>query len=441
MESLSYAFEGRALLFADDTDFQVDGLMRSRNLLDKWDGESLPIPSRNSVESMAFAEPVLPDPMRKSVLGDQCLKISGDEANDPSGKSLLSTSTLTLNSLTEFSTRFSSSMSAAIDEKLAAPKEKNGNQFSVDNSVLSSPEPFVPAKRARITNFQSQIPTCQVLGCNKDLSSSKDYHKRHKVCDVHSKTAVVIVNGIQQRFCQQCSRFHVLAEFDEGKRSCRKRLAGHNERRRKPQFDNHLGAAYFTTDASTFSRFLSGGFFGLQYNEPANGSGHLKLEEEPSQISQLPAPVKFSESLPKSLLHLHGMGKHCALSLLSAQSQNLVSNSAGASMPHPQIVLEDLHANLCTIQNSAKRFGSDNLTRSIVNSSGAEEQTSVGLEVPQTELSQEPNTLMLKSYLSSEGANTVDLLELSIHLQRVEQQKHYTQVKLENGIFCHSTIT
>jgi hypothetical protein len=29
-------------------------------------------------------------------------------------------------------------------------------------------------------------------------------------------------------------RFHVLAEFDEAKRSCRKRLTEHNRRRRKP---------------------------------------------------------------------------------------------------------------------------------------------------------------------------------------------------------------
>lgn len=28
-------------------------------------------------------------------------------------------------------------------------------------------------------------------------------------------------------------RFHDLQEFDEGKRSCRRRLAGHNRRRRK----------------------------------------------------------------------------------------------------------------------------------------------------------------------------------------------------------------
>jgi hypothetical protein len=34
-------------------------------------------------------------------------------------------------------------------------------------------------------------------------------------------------------------RFHLLSEFDDGKRSCRKRLAGHNERRRKPQVGVH----------------------------------------------------------------------------------------------------------------------------------------------------------------------------------------------------------
>lgn len=33
-------------------------------------------------------------------------------------------------------------------------------------------------------------------------------------------------------------RFHVLQEFDEGKRSCRRRLAGHNKRRRKTHPDN-----------------------------------------------------------------------------------------------------------------------------------------------------------------------------------------------------------
>ncbi|CAL5183460.1 unnamed protein product [Lathyrus oleraceus] len=79
----------------------------------------------------------------------------------------------------------------------------------------------------------SVTPCCQVDNCNADLSGGKQYHKRHKVCENHSKAHSVIISEMQQRFCQQCSRFHELSEFDELKRSCRRRLAGHNERRRK----------------------------------------------------------------------------------------------------------------------------------------------------------------------------------------------------------------
>ncbi|KAL5658651.1 hypothetical protein ACJX0J_031814, partial [Zea mays] len=49
------------------------------------------------------------------------------------------------------------------------------------------------------------------------------------------------------RFCQQCSRFHLLAEFDEAKRSCRKRLDGHNRRRRKPQPDTMSSGSFMTS--------------------------------------------------------------------------------------------------------------------------------------------------------------------------------------------------
>ncbi|KAK6160892.1 hypothetical protein DH2020_004273 [Rehmannia glutinosa] len=78
-------------------------------------------------------------------------------------------------------------------------------------------------------------PMCQVDDCEEDLSTAKDYHRRHKVCEVHSKAGKTLVGKQMQRFCQQCSRFHPLSEFDEGKRSCRRRLAGHNRRRRKTQ--------------------------------------------------------------------------------------------------------------------------------------------------------------------------------------------------------------
>ncbi|XP_011027797.1 PREDICTED: squamosa promoter-binding-like protein 3 isoform X1 [Populus euphratica] len=80
--------------------------------------------------------------------------------------------------------------------------------------------------------------SCQAKNCTADMTDAKRYHKRHKVCEFHAKASSVIVNGVQQRFCQQCSRFHDLSEFDDSKRSCRMRLAGHNERRRKSSSDN-----------------------------------------------------------------------------------------------------------------------------------------------------------------------------------------------------------
>ncbi|KAE8719938.1 Squamosa promoter-binding protein 1 [Hibiscus syriacus] len=85
----------------------------------------------------------------------------------------------------------------------------------------------------------STLPVCQVEDCPADMTDAKQYHRRHKVCEFHAKAPAVRVAGIHQRFCQQCSRFHELSEFDETKRSCRRRLAGHNERRRKSSSEYH----------------------------------------------------------------------------------------------------------------------------------------------------------------------------------------------------------
>ncbi|XP_058095779.1 squamosa promoter-binding-like protein 3 [Magnolia sinica] len=83
-------------------------------------------------------------------------------------------------------------------------------------------------------------PSCQAEKCTADLTDAKRYHRRHKVCEQHAKAPFVIVGGLRQRFCQQCSRFHELSEFDEAKRSCRRRLAGHNERRRKNSTESNV---------------------------------------------------------------------------------------------------------------------------------------------------------------------------------------------------------
>ncbi|AQK60653.1 Squamosa promoter-binding-like protein 2 [Zea mays] len=105
--------------------------------------------------------------------------------------------------------------------------------------TASAATPPGPAKKAKAAaaapTAQQQKSYCQVEGCRTDLSSAKDYHRKHRVCEPHSKAPKVVVAGLERRFCQQCSRFHGLAEFDQKKKSCRRRLNDHNARRRKPQ--------------------------------------------------------------------------------------------------------------------------------------------------------------------------------------------------------------
>ncbi|CDP17026.1 unnamed protein product [Coffea canephora] len=92
-------------------------------------------------------------------------------------------------------------------------------------------------KKTKAAATAASRAVCQVEDCKADLTKAKDYHRRHKVCEMHSKASRALVANVMQRFCQQCSRFHALQEFDEGKRSCRRRLTGHNKRRRKTQPD------------------------------------------------------------------------------------------------------------------------------------------------------------------------------------------------------------
>lgn len=75
-----------------------------------------------------------------------------------------------------------------------------------------------PNKRVRSGSPGCNYPMCQVDDCNEDLSTAKDYHRRHKVCEVHSKATKAIVGKQMQRFCQQCSRF--LTSFSQYTNLC-----------------------------------------------------------------------------------------------------------------------------------------------------------------------------------------------------------------------------
>ncbi|TQD93951.1 hypothetical protein C1H46_020455 [Malus baccata] len=97
-----------------------------------------------------------------------------------------------------------------------------------------------------------------------DLSNAKDYHRRHKVCDVHSKATKALVGNVMQRFCQQCSRgltlmdrFHALRELDEVKRSCCTGLAGHNRRRRKMHPDTAVNGGSLNNESGSSYPLIS----------------------------------------------------------------------------------------------------------------------------------------------------------------------------------------
>ncbi|ESQ28340.1 hypothetical protein EUTSA_v10018638mg [Eutrema salsugineum] len=285
------------------------------------------------------------------------------------------------------------------------------------------------AKKTRASNLCPQNPLCQVYGCNMDLSFSKDYHKRHRVCETHSKTSVVIVSGIEQRFCQQCSRFHFLSEFDDGKRSCRRRLAGHNERRRKPSFYFLPGKRHKLLRTSQGNKFLEASSvndFSLVLPEafPGNflyrvtdeqdhcASRLVSFKDEPT-CSMFPAIAqnnsrRIYESKARiyspeasgvsSIWDLHEAAPRstCALSLLSAQSQQHFSETPS---PNTAFSITKPNQNLNQMQPLWMDPG---------------------------------KTSSVSSSRNGKGSSTVDLLQLSSHLQRIEQQRNITdEVKQE----------
>ncbi|XP_074586019.1 squamosa promoter-binding-like protein 12 [Curcuma longa] len=138
---------------------------------------------------------------------------------------------------------------------LEGMSEKN----NIDSSSLASMNLSNGlVKKVKVSQQNIKNSYCQVDGCNANLSGCKDYHRKHRVCGSHSKAPKVIIDGQICRFCQQCSRFHNLSEFDQNKRSCRRRLTEHNARRRR-QFPKTIsfGSAAFSASSYDDSRQTS----------------------------------------------------------------------------------------------------------------------------------------------------------------------------------------
>ncbi|KAM4126689.1 hypothetical protein ACJW30_02G033600 [Castanea mollissima] len=95
-------------------------------------------------------------------------------------------------------------------------------------------------KRSRTVRVSTRTARCQVPECEADISELKGYHRRHRVCLRCANASEVFLDGDTKRYCQQCGKFHILSDFDEGKRSCRRKLERHNNRRRRKPADSGI---------------------------------------------------------------------------------------------------------------------------------------------------------------------------------------------------------
>ncbi|PWA86897.1 squamosa promoter-binding-like protein [Artemisia annua] len=144
-------------------------------------------------------------------------------------------------------------------------------------------------------------------------------------------------------------RFHLLPEFDQGKRSCRRRLAGHNERRRKPTSGTLLSARYGSLPASIFGNNASSGGFLMDFSSCSRGRVHWPNTTTADKFPPLPwqgnldnPPPYINPSVPPGTGFSGVQDSNCALSLLSNHSASrnqtashdyYVNTDAGAHLP------------------------------------------------------------------------------------------------------------
>lgn len=238
--------------------------------------------------------------------------------------------------------------------KLGIPKGSE-NLSSTTKYGLSSNT----GKRSRVSYQGMQTSRCQVEGCNLDLTSAKDYHRRHRICESHSKSPKVIVAGVERRFCQQCSRFHNLSEFDDKKRSCRRRLSDHNARRRRPQPDAmHLSSMGLPSSlcGRTAPSFLLNRMPSSSSNRTWECSSSLKMANAGNSLirasgvgaSSGHAHLNESQNLPRalSLLSTTSWALH---EPESASLEQLMQGSV--SIPQPALQLESQNWPLISAQH------------------------------------------------------------------------------------------
>jgi hypothetical protein len=64
---------------------------------------------------------------------------------------------------------------------------------------------------------------CIVAGCRAPLHAK--YNRANRICPKHRASPELLMDGVIQRFCHQCHRFHGIEAFDGALLGCREALA------------------------------------------------------------------------------------------------------------------------------------------------------------------------------------------------------------------------
>lgn len=177
-----------------------------------------------------------------------------------------------------------------------------------------------------------------------------------------------------------------------------------------------------------------------QGNVRGNQRSHVKLEEEsnlklvfhPNGSRKQLSPRKFSSQTgytsetASTVQELPGVSN--SSSALSLLSKNLSSHSTEI----PPVMDQSSPNAFCSSVMDSMEIGQARSPVFLGSSS-----TPVDFQVQATRNLRRSDYVKAKGYISPEHGQTVDLVQLSSHLQRVEQQRNSMQLKQANENFCY----
>ena len=105
-------------------------------------------------------------------------------------------------------------------------KPQTGNKPAAASATAAKPAAAAGTER-------TDTITCQVCAQVVPSNSIRKYIRVRKVCNACRTSDCVMKNGKKMRFCQLCSWFHPVDNFEGTRHSCKSALVKHNERRRQ----------------------------------------------------------------------------------------------------------------------------------------------------------------------------------------------------------------